>query len=814
MTEQENDMFGNQDQGGQDGQSQFFGDGVKLDLNSKDLFGGDLSGIRNPSVKPAKTASAGRSEKRFTLMQAFVIANLLVLSGVLIYLIRNPRSVIMNPVQADAQTSRQTTVGYPPIAETGSAMEEIGISKHTAEALDEALSLQSAKKLADQKEYYKAYYVYDKLRHNITGMDLKAQCLRDWLSLQMALCLQNTKEQALLAEHFTQALKSKSVVVRGMANYYLAFIQNHNHQFYEARSRAYQALALLKSFDNYMPASMEADCYFIAIESLTRQILKMNNQGLELPGSSWANSMTPYELPVINQAQLAQLLVSGLDQMNEAVMMPKVNHYPDKKPGTQWSVICLDAPLEQLFWQYASEADLMMSWESESSGFRRHKTTVYMPYVDRQYLAEVISATSGLIWRYDGEKGTIYDPANYQDFDVFKQVLVQEAIARWQRFLLHYRTDSRIANAQFCLGKLFTIADESATALGSYKLISTRHSDSEIAPYALLNASKVKSKLKDYRGAREDLNELLIRYPNCKIVDQAMLHLAETTMNSGLFADAREMYERVCRMNISTEALHDASYGLGRCAYEMQDYPTAAEWLSKALRMTTNTDDYRLGPACFMLGRTFIEMGEFDQACGAFRAALGGTLANSEYAEIILQLADAEARQENYLQALNILESIPEERLNQEDSCLILMAKSKVYRAINLPDTAISILRRRIEFIAEAHLRAKLTLELSHCYMLNGDLEIARKEMNDAMYDLPIGHDTQLGGYILAQIAYRMDDQQKAERLCLQNLQTDIQDDTLREQVYELLGMIYTEQKDYSKAALAYAGVLEQNKAQ
>jgi tetratricopeptide (TPR) repeat protein len=820
MAEQENDIFGSSGQDEQFGQSQIFGDGVKLDLNTKDLFGGDLSGIRNKPAGSAGTSSAGKPKKRLNLTQAFMIVNLLVLTGVLVYLVKNPRSVIMTPAGVQAQTAQQaqpavTTPAPAQQAETPSntisVMDNVAISKHTAEALDEALSLQSAKLLVNQKAYYKACYIYDKLRLNVNGQDLKSQCLRDWLSLQMALCLQKTKEQELMGQHFTQALTSPSIVVRAMANYNLAFIQNHNHQFFEARSRAYQALALLKAFENYMPASMEADCYFIAIESLTREILKMNNLGSELPGPTWADSMTPYELPVINQAQLADLLVVGLNRMNEAVMMPKVDHYPDKKTGTQWSVTCLDAPLEQLFWQYASEADLMMSWESEVSEFRRNKTTVYLPYVDRQYLAEVISATSGLIWRYDGEKGTIYDPANYQDFDVFKDVLVQEAVARWQRFLLHYRNDSRISNAQYCLGQLFAIAKENATALGSYKLVSTQHSESEMAPYALLNASKIKAGLKDYKGARDDLNELLIRYPNCKIVDQALLHLAETTMNSGLFEDAQEMYERAFRMNISRQAQQDASFGLGRCAFETGQYQLAAEWLSKALKMTPNEDDYRLGPACFMLGRSFIELGQFQQATGAFRVALGGTLANREYAQIVLELAEAECKQDNYLQALKFLESIPEERLNQEDSCLILMAKSKIFRSINLPDTSISILRRRIEYIAEAHLRAKLTLELAHAYMLNGDLDIAQKEMNDAMYDLPVGYETQLGGYVLAEIAYRMDQQQKAERLCLQNLQTNIQDEDLRSQVYELLGQIYTKQKDYDKAALAYAGQLEQN---
>jgi tetratricopeptide (TPR) repeat protein len=185
-----------------------------------------------------------------------------------------------------------------------------------------------------------------------------------------------------------------------------------------------------------------------------------------------------------------------------------------------------------------------------------------------------------------------------------------------------------------------------------------------------------------------------------------------------------------------------------------------------------------------------------------------------EYVQVVLELVQAERARENYLQALTILESIPEENLNQEDACQVLIAKSKIYRSIDLPDTAVTLLRRRVEFIADASLRAKLILELAECYMLNNDLRIAQKELEDAIYDLPLGYDTQYGGCLLAKIAYRQGQYDKAQTLCLGTLRTQIEDESLRAEVSELLGEIYLKQKNYDKAALAFAGVMDQDTVQ
>ncbi|MHC4292605.1 MAG: hypothetical protein ACYSTR_10395 [Planctomycetota bacterium] len=446
-------------------------------------------GTRQIIIAAAKS-SQGRRPSRITFIALGVA-----FAGFVIFQIVNHYDGTVIPAQVLAQPDQRPQKPQT-LADNASFQQEpedssdalrelmsVSIDTQTVKTLDEAVSIQTARSLYQRQDYEKAYYVYDKLRINIAGEGLKQQCLRDWLSLQMALSLQKTNNQTLMGQLFTEALQSRSLVVRAMASYHLAFIQNRHQQFYESRNRAYQALALLKSFEKQMPATMEADCYFIAAESLTRQVLKMNDLSAELPVACWSDSMEPYSLPIVDQAQLSKLLMSGIEQMDDAALMPKVDFFPNRKVGVQWTVFCRDVPLEQLFWGFASEADLEVSWVNGASGLRTQPITVYLPFVDRLYLAEVISANAGLIWQYDGQKGVVYDPTNYSDFGDLKQVLVKEAISMWQRFLLHYRNDLRVPNAQFCLGRLYTIADETSMALGSYKLLTTRFEGNELVPH-------------------------------------------------------------------------------------------------------------------------------------------------------------------------------------------------------------------------------------------------------------------------------------------------------------------------------------------
>jgi tetratricopeptide (TPR) repeat protein len=693
-------------------------------------------------------------------------------------------------------------------------LNSLTLGRLTTDALDKAVSLQTAEAFYAARDSQKAAYIYERLRRNLTTRTLQDEALADWLTLQMALCVQKTRDQHLMTELFTRALNSRSPAVRALAHYNLAFLQNHNRSFLESRQHAYQALALLKTIDTYIPQTIEADCYFLAAESLTRYLLRANNLGDDLPGSAWSASQPIHSLPITDQEQLGFLLTEGIDTLNQAVISPKVECDPQLSVGSQWSAYALDGPLDQLLWQYAAQAGINLSLSSLTTTARQHKSTLFLPRVDRNYLAEIAAGTAGLVWRYDGQTGQVYDPSTFQDSDAFRTTMAQEAIAIWQRFLLRYRGDNRTPNAHYCLGQLYTIADQIPTAMGEYKLLVTQFSNDPLAPYALLGSSKIKTNLRDYQGAQLDLNELLIRYPNAKVMDEAMLHLADATMNSGGYADAADMFQRLFYLNINQETRRQSAYGLGKCAYEQGRFEDAVKWLAQTLTLIGDSNDKRLTQASYMLGKAYIRTGQFVEAASALRKALDGKIDNVEYIRIILELADTEMKREQYLTALDILESIPEARLTQEDAVEVMLARARLYRQIDVPATAISLLRRKIEFIAESRLRAMMSLELAECYLQNKEPALARRELNDAVQYLPAGREAQRAAFLMARVAHLDGSTQQAESICLDVLKLNVQDETLRRQIYDLLGTIYTADKAYDRAALAYAGLLEQSSVQ
>jgi TolA-binding protein len=797
--------------------SELFGDTAKTDVAARDVFGGDLSSIRQEDRRRSdgETVSCSDSKssrgKSFNLTQFIMIVNLAALTGILIYLLRRPAGLIPIPAPASAESVmpvQETSADDP----TDSAMllKTFKPGRSLAAALEGAISLQTAETFYAAGDYEKAAYVYERLGANLTKRTIQEEALADWLTLQMALCVQKTQEQDLMTELFTRALNSRSPVVRALATYNLAFIQNHNRSYLEARQRAYQTLALLKTFESYMPPSVEADCYFLAAESLTRYLLRINNMGDELPGIQWSDSQPVYTLPVTDQEQLGFILTDGIPKLSTTVIGPKVAYDALRPIGSQWSAAALDGPLSQLLMQFASEAKINLNMDGLSAASRDYRTTLYMPMVDRHYLAEVTVGSAGLIWRFDGQMGQVQTLSEFSNTDMLRQSLVQDAIATWQRFLLRYRGDERTPNAHYCLGLLYALSGQTPTALGEYKLLAIQHANNPLAPYALLASSKHKINLLDYAGAQNDLNELLIRYPNCKIIDEVMLYLAEATMNNGSYAEAAEMFKRVYYLNINPESHRRSAFGLGRCAFELGQFEESSKWLAETLSLIADKSDNRFGPTCVMLGRSYIQSKQFTEASKVLRYALGGKMADQEYVQIMLELAESEMKQEQYVNALSILESIPEERFSQEDSVAVMLVRARLYRQIDVPATAISLLRRKIQFIAESRLRALLSLELAECYLQNSELTQARNELNEAMPYLPAGFETQRAGFLLARIAYLRKDSDQAKSLCLEVLKLDVQDEPLRRQVYDLLGEIYTAEKAYDRAALAYAGLLEQ----
>jgi tetratricopeptide (TPR) repeat protein len=689
-------------------------------------------------------------------------------------------------------------------------MEKAVLTPQEQELFKRGVSLKTAEDMFAAGRYREACYVYRQIGSNWVSAGSNGEYLKDYLNLRMAICLHRAEEKHAQEECFTRALQSRAAYVRGMACYYLAQIHFQNREYLEARQKAYQAIALWKAFEDMLSTNLETNLYFLIADSLTREVVGFYNMEQQLPGRDWADSLPDIWPTETDALRLEEALARTAEKIGQGAGNPRLTVDLNRPVGSQWSLICLQSPLEETLWKVISQADLKAVWEGESQSLRDHPVTAYLAYVPQQYAAEIICGSMGLIWRYDGQNASILYPASYTDSESHRRDLIGETISIWQRFLQRYRDDNRIANVHYALGRMYAFAGQSAAALGEFKLLEGRFAQNALAPYAYLEASKIKVDMKDYTGAGVDLNEMLLEYPDCPIVDEATLYLARTTFENGQTERAKELYRKSFRINLSKAGKCEAVLGLGRCAYVQKDWKEVQTWLSQALELMDDKTDSRIGPSCFMLGRAYLKLGQYAKAAESLQIALHTSLSEKEYIQTVLELVEAESQQQNFLQAMNIIENVPLSRLSQEDSCNLLIAKAGILREMGVVESAISLLDKKMEFITDSRLRARLTLELAVCYVAANDYSQARRELNNVMPDMPDSFHVRRANLILAQIIEKSEQPSQAESLCLAILTDPQAEPELRNEAFNILGRVYTSQKYYEKAALAFAGILPQ----
>jgi TolA-binding protein len=790
-------------------ESEVFAKEPQKDLTARDVFAGDEK-LYKQLEKGAPATIIRRAASRLSTTHIMLILNTIIISIILLYLMLRPPAIgiAVQPTEQKSSESLQTT---PPKSDKPAVVstEPPAIDKKTAAALKTASSWQLAEQLYNARKYNEAYHVFNELTEKLATNTPADEFMRDFFRLKMAICLQNTQGHENISALFTSALQSRSPLVRALANYRLIFAENHNKQYASARSRSYRTLALLKAFDDYMSPSFEADCYFMLAEALTRQILLLNNVPDTLPGQFWSDTLAIESIPQMSAEQLRTFVQAGTSEISEAAIGPKIQKREHLGVGAQWSVVCMEAPLEEVLSRFASASKLNVTWPSTSTDIRTEPTTLYLPAASEQLVTEVAAGTAGLIAHFDGHEITIQSMDVYTNLDKQKQLLTREAVSVWRRFLLRYRGDQRTPNAHYAIALLHDFAGETPTALGEYRLVASGYTHNPLAPFALLNASKIKTNLRDYAGAREDLNQILIQYPACKLVDQASLYLAEATMAGGLYEDAAKMFRKVYNLELSAESRCHAAYGLGRCFYETRQYEEAVKWLKHAIETTNSPTDHRLQPAYFMLGKANVALKDYKTASMAFRSALENSPHKKEYIEVTLELVRSEFSQQNFVVALNILESIPVSQLDQEFACEVLITKARILSALDINDTAVSLLRRKIEFVADSRLRAKLNFELAKCLAAIGDLRIARRKLTDALMDLPPSLSAQQANLLLAKVSMELGQNAQARDVCLVLLRNEDIDNEIKRDTLNLLGRIYTQLNQHNQAALAYAGLFD-----
>ncbi len=789
---------------------------TKIDVDAKDVFAGpdelfDLINKTKTTVgsdyipDPSAAVNSAAARKNANKLNTVIFINILILAGIALYFVFKPKQETPPP-ETEQKVQNLAEALKPEPALTA---EQLELDPIVAGALDDSVSWEIGQQLFISQRYKEAYYVFSQL-HDSLNSDLPAdEYLKDFMKLKMALSLHNTQHALQVSSLFTAALNSRSPVVKGLANYHLALIEFDRKQYLNARKRAYGALAVIHLLRENVSANIDADCYFIMSEAVTREVMKLHNHPDTLPGKLWTDSLDRHLISAMDQDHLRSLLQAGTYEISDAVLSPVVKKQLHLEFGKRWTTISVNAPIEEVLSKYAAISSMNLEWPVENPKIRTRSITAYMPTTSESQVPEIITGSTGLIAIIQSDKVKIHNPRTIKDLNTNRKILTSEAISCWRRFIQRYKGDHRIPNAHYLLGMLQNFQKETGVALSHYRVILSQYPQNFLAPYAIFNESKIKTKIHDYKGAMDDLQELLIQYPDFRQIDEATLYLAQATMKSKLYEEAERLFRKVYNFDLDPESQRSAAWGLGQCYYQMEKLDDAKKWLVITIKLINNPSDRRLKPAYFLLGQTNIKMGNYQEASLALKNAIDSSAPTNEYVDIIIRLVEAEFMQEHYINAMNLLQNIPTANLSQEYVAKIIIKKSQILRQLDLAESAITLLRRRIEFIADAYVRAIMTYELAQCYIEVGDPSLARKELVDCISFLGTGETAQQATLLLAKVYFQMEDYLNASQTLLKLLQV-VDYDYIKKEAFTLLGDTYTNHNQLEKAALAYAHKLEE----
>lgn len=765
--------------------------------------------VRFPSIQKAFAAAIVLS-KRFSSVQKAIAAAIVLIAAVLLYAVLKP---LPEPAGQMVSNFRQTQMPETPV--TNAIHTTPQQSRKPEPILDstQPLSLKVAQTFYLNGDYVQASGVYEKL-HDSLPAGPEEDLMRDFLKLQLAFCMERTADYTQVNQLFRKVLKSNSPAVRVVAYYHCSLLEMRKKQYLNARIKAYQAIALIDAidFDKDWALLLKRDCHFLAAEAVTRKVLSLCDTEKDLPEELWYTpGTTDGFLTNLDESQLRTFLNSGSQYLNQAILGPQIQKRDRTDGQTDYFVTCNDAPVEELLAKLAANSAIDIHWDlaTDEIGIRNRLVHLHLSSATTQRSVTTAAGCAGLLARMD-EKGVvnILNPDRYSHVSEHISVLSEEAVSLWQSFLLSLPEDPRFANAHFALGVLHASKGQPAESIAEYKLVANRFSRSPLAPFALLNSSKLKNSLHDYAGARQDLKQLVEQYPDTDISGKAYLCLADATAKAGSVAEAARLYSKVYNLSFSTESQIVAAFGAGKCFNEMKEYESATKWLTRYITLARDNQDKDLYSAYFLMGKNHLASGDSEAACDAFQYALQGgpsRLSREDYIGTVSALVEGYIQQGNFVQALDTLEDIHSVMLSKQESIEILLLKSRALRAMGLVDKAIAILGDKADYVLDTQLKAQIYFELSDCYIEKSNLNLAHKKLSEALVLAKPGDLSHKIALKLAEVCLQLGQHNQAISVCSQLL--DLQpSEQVKQKTLDLLAEAYNQQKNYDRAALALLG--------
>ncbi len=821
--------------------AELFAGDVQNDYTAQDIFAGDdcLYKALGEAVQPARETSAPLvsnalhqtepklsplTGSRFSLLQKVLAAAILGVAVVLIWaVIKTPKNSLAEadptpPLDINGPSTPTVAVHRPvqnaadlandvPARSERNETQPVGPERLT---LDTPLSLKVAQDMFEAGRYRDAHGVYHQLQQYLPPTNSET-AFSDFLSLHKGLCLTSNQESIEARRTLALAAQSRIPSIRVMANYHLSALELSQNQFMPARSRACAALALLDALDGQDPqwvAELKQTCCYLVAEATSKQALILCNADKQLPldlcprlpliTSPWYN---------MSEAQIHDSLAMENDLLPSILLSPSFSS-DVAKPQSPWSVSCHRMAVDELLARFGTAASLEVIWHDEANStlLRKQAITLYVRDVSDQTAVSLAAGSAGLL-ALVGDDRMIHVRHPVTAALVSDQVtmLAQEGTAMWQRYLFSNTESPYFATAHFISGLLYKQLSLRTEALSEFKLVASRYSRSNLAPYALLYSSQVKEELHDASGVERDLTLLVEQYPAVPIVTEAYLRLAHTVAQLGNDKEAAKLYKKVFFLNLSEESRVTSAFNAGHCFYRTKEYESAELWLVRYIEMVEGRHVREIYSAYFTLGQSLLARGKSETACLAFHKALKGDLNKEDYLEAMSSLVQGYVEQQDLMEAIDVLEDTINAQLSPSDRLELDLLKSKALRSAGFVDRSIVLLQANKGSVSNPQLNAKLSYELSLSLIEKGELGQAQKELSGTLVNVesgPLAHKIALA---LAQVCLDLKQEAQAVSVCQSILKLG-PEPVLMQQAEALLAMAYTNQRNYDKAAQALIG--------
>ena len=751
--------------------------------------------------RPREVDQSRSPSRPLPIAQIFLLVNtgvVALVASLLFYVYRAPpppqetTAIPQPPVQQEAVKP----VAKPPAP----AAPEVAVA---SVPLQEPVSWRLAEDAYQASDYDQSLRRYGQLSELSRARPVDA-LIHDFFQVRRGQCLKQLGDSSKARGVFLELSRNPLPVVRAVANYELALYDAADGQYLLGRMRAYRAIAALALMDKTSP--LEADCDFLIGRLLTEKALSFCDPGVNL---SWKNERQTDPFAGLTEPALRNRLEDGADRLAQALLGPKVKRVEAGLPGTRWQVACSQAPLEELLHRLTYETGADVKWVDVNEQVRRRAVVLSFPAASEQQIGEVACGMVGLLARFTGDQILVYNPQSITSTREQRYLLAREAISTWRRLFLRYPDDARIAHGHFALACLHEYYAETLDAMREYQLIAHRFRRASVAPLALLRCAKLRIRLRNYAGARSDLLDLLDRFPNHEATDRIYLYLGQATSKAGLLDEAIRVFRKLYYLNLSLPSQMGACFGAARCFYKKADYEEASKWLTRYIGLAKKPAEAELAEAHLLLGKCAVKLGDLEEAAAAFGRVLGFRPSSAQRVEATLQAARAEAKRGEFVASLAALERIDPDELTPDQAYEYVLAFAQVYRLMGLPDKALSALRRGIDAVSDSQRRAVVLVEMARCHAEVDEPEMAYQLLTETLPRIESAALARQAACDLAEICLKLGKTVQAITVARELLKPPCPA-TLRRRALEALGAAYLLREDYTRAALAYSGMLSE----